>query len=68
MTTDELLRRYHRLRQALEAAYAASPWNSQRIDCITAQMLPLERALGSLHAAWEPELPLCRAEQRNLVV
>ena len=50
MTTDDLQHRYRRLREALEDAYAATPWNPQRIDGITAQMLPLERALGARSA------------------
>lgn len=52
MNADELQRRYQHLRHELDEAYAAETWDARRIDDITEQMLPLERALATAHAAW----------------
>ena len=41
---------YTQLRQELDAAYAAPVWDSQQIDRIADQMIPLEAALASAHA------------------
>lgn len=45
--SDDLHHRYRRLRQQLDAAYAAPDWDSSHIDRITEQMVPIERALSS---------------------
>ena len=48
MELEELNGKYHHLREALDEAYSAPVWDSQRIDRITEEMLPIERALASL--------------------
>jgi len=50
MDPEDLQGRYQHLREELDAAYAAPHWNSERIDQIAEQMLPLERALATRHA------------------
>jgi hypothetical protein len=52
MDTDDISERYARLRRQLEEAYARLPWDSQRIDSIADEMLPLERALAARHVNW----------------
>ena len=48
MELEELCGKYHHLREALDQAYTADVWDSQRIDRITEEMLPIEKALASL--------------------
>jgi hypothetical protein len=48
MQLDELNGKYQHLRTELDAAYAAPVWDSQRIDAIAAEMIPVELALASL--------------------
>ena len=48
MQLDELNGKYQHLRTELDAAYAAPVWDSQRIDRIAAEMIPVELALASL--------------------
>jgi hypothetical protein len=50
MDPEDLQGRYQHLREQLDAAYAAPHWNSEQIDRIAEQMLPLERALATLDA------------------
>lgn len=45
---NELIRRYKRLRQILERAYAQRAWNSQRIDLIADALSEIERRLARL--------------------
>ena len=47
MQLDELNGRYQHLRNELDAAYAAPVWDSQQIDRIAAEMIPVELALAS---------------------
>jgi len=46
MQLDELNGKYQHLRTELDAAYAAPVWDSQRIDEIAAEMIPVELALA----------------------
>ena len=48
MQLDELNGKYQHLRTELDAAYAEPVWDSQRIDRIAAEMIPVELALASL--------------------
>ena len=48
MQLDELNGKYQHLRTELDAAYAAPVWDSQRIDQIAAELIPVELALASL--------------------
>jgi len=48
MQLDELNGKYQHLRTELDAAYAAPVWDSQRINQIAAEMIPVELALASL--------------------
>ncbi len=48
MHLDELNGRYQHLRTELDAAYAAPVWDSQRINQIASEMIPVELALASL--------------------
>ncbi len=48
MQLDELTGKYQHLRSELDAAYAAPVWDSQRINQIAAEMIPVELALASL--------------------
>jgi hypothetical protein len=50
MSLDELNGKYQNLRSELDAAYAAPVWDSQRINQITEQMVPVELALASIQA------------------
>ena len=50
MSTEDLNHRYGLLRRELEAAYAT--WDVERIDSISARMLPLERALSATQSTW----------------
>jgi hypothetical protein len=52
MNPEELQHRYQHLRRELDAAYSAVQWDPRRIDLITEQMRPLERALSTAHALW----------------
>lgn len=52
MNPEELQHRYQHLRHELDAAYSAACWDPQRIDRITEQMLPLERALALVRSGW----------------
>lgn len=54
MKLDELHGKYECLRNELDAAYTSPVWDSDRIDQITAQMLPLERALATLEVGQAP--------------
>jgi hypothetical protein len=47
MELEELNGRYQHLRTELDAAYAAPVWDSDRINRITEQMVPVELALAS---------------------
>ena len=48
MQLDELNGKYQHLRSELDAAYAAPVWDSQRINQIATEMIPVELALASL--------------------
>ena len=48
MQLDELNGKYQHLRTELDAAYTAPVWDSNRIDRIAAEMIPVELALASL--------------------
>ncbi|MDQ2735660.1 MAG: hypothetical protein M3Y55_11885 [Pseudomonadota bacterium] len=47
MKLQELNVRYQYLRTALDAAYTAPVWDSNRINRITEEMAPVELALAS---------------------
>jgi hypothetical protein len=47
MQLDELTGKYQHLRSELDAAYAAPVWDSNRINRIAAEMIPVELALAS---------------------
>jgi len=55
MQLDELNGRYQRLRNELDAAYAAPIWDSNRINRIAAEMIPVELALASFQFQGKPE-------------
>ena len=48
MQRDELTGKYQHLRTELDAAYAEPVWDSNRINQIAAEMIPVELALASL--------------------
>ena len=48
MQLDELTGRYQDLRTELDAAYAAPVWDSNQINRIATEMIPVELALASL--------------------
>lgn len=48
MQLDELNGKYQHLRIELDAAYTAPVWDSNRINRIATEMIPVERALASL--------------------
>ena len=48
MKLEELNGKYQHLRDELDAAYAAPVWDSNRINRITEEMVPVELALASL--------------------
>jgi hypothetical protein len=48
MQLDELTGKYQNLRTELDAAYAAPVWDSNRINRIATEMIPVELALASL--------------------
>lgn len=48
MQRDELNGKYQHLRTELDAAYAEPVWDSNRINQIAAEMIPVELALASL--------------------
>lgn len=47
MKLDELNGRYRVLRSELDAAYAAPVWDSNQINRITEEMIPVEFAIAS---------------------
>jgi hypothetical protein len=47
MQLEELNGKYQDLRSELDAAYAAPVWDSNRINRIAAEMIPVELALAS---------------------
>ena len=47
MQLDELNGKYQHLRSELDAAYAAPVWDSNRINRIATEMIPVELALAS---------------------
>ena len=49
MDASDLQVTYTQLRNELDAAYAAPVWDSQQIDRIADQLIPLETALASVH-------------------
>jgi hypothetical protein len=51
MRLDELNGKYEHLRSELDAAYSAPEWDSQRINLITEQLVPVEMALASFQSA-----------------
>jgi len=55
MQLDELNGRYQRLRNELDAAYAAPVWDSNRINRIAAEMIPVELALASFQSKGSKE-------------
>jgi hypothetical protein len=48
MQLDELTGKYQYLRTELDAAYAEPVWDSNRINQIATEMIPVELALASL--------------------
>ena len=48
MQLDELNGKYQHLRTELDAAYAAPVWDSNRINQIATELIPVELALASL--------------------
>ena len=46
MSFEELNDHYQRLRAELDAAYAASVWDSRTLDRITEELAPVELALA----------------------
>lgn len=51
MSPQELQQRHRQLRQALEQAYAQSPWNSRHIDRIADELTETEQALARIRMA-----------------
>ncbi len=47
MSLDELHGKYQRLRGELDAAYSAPVWDSNHINRITEEMIPVEFAIAS---------------------
>ena len=47
MQFDELNGKYQHLRSELDAAYSAPVWDSNRINRIATEMIPVELALAS---------------------
>lgn len=50
MQLDELNGKYQHLRSELDAAYAAPVWDSNRINRIAAELIPVELALASFQS------------------
>jgi len=50
MELEELTGRYRHLRTELDAAYSAPVWDSNRINRITEEMVPVELALASFES------------------
>ena len=48
MQLDDLNGKYQHLRSELDAAYSAPVWDTNRINRITAEMVPIELALASV--------------------
>jgi hypothetical protein len=55
MQLDDLNGKYQHLRSELDAAYTAPVWDSNRIDRIAAEMIPVELALASLRYRGESD-------------
>ncbi len=55
MQLDELNGKYQDLRTELDAAYAAPVWDSNRINRIATEMIPVELALASLEYRHETD-------------
>lgn len=51
MSLDELNGKYQVLRSELDAAYSAPVWDSNRINLITEQLMPVELALASIQCS-----------------
>ncbi|MDQ6629307.1 MAG: hypothetical protein M3Z29_12830 [Pseudomonadota bacterium] len=51
MDAEDLHDRYEHLRRQLDAAYAAPVWDSEHIDRIADQMIPVETALAGVVAS-----------------
>ena len=51
MSLDELNGKYEVLRSELDAAYSAPVWDSNRINLITEQLVPVELALASIQCS-----------------
>ena len=51
MRLDELNGKYEVLRGELDAAYSAQVWDSDRINLITEQLVPVELALASIQCS-----------------
>ena len=56
MRLDDLNGTYEHLRSELDAAYSAPVWDSQRINLITEQMVPVEMALASIQTSRSNEV------------
>lgn len=50
MNFDDLNDQYQRLRAELDAAYAASVWDSRNLDRIADELVPVELALANIRA------------------
>ena len=50
MSFEDLNDQYQRLRAELDAAYAASVWDSRALDRITEELVPVELALAQSKA------------------
>jgi hypothetical protein len=55
MQFDELNGKYQYLRSELDAAYAAPVWDSNRINRIAAELIPVELALASFQSRGSTE-------------
>jgi len=55
MRLDELNGKYEVLRNELDAAYSAPVWDSNRINLITEQLVPVELALASMQCSLNNE-------------
>lgn len=53
MSLDEFQAKYQRLRSELDAAYAKPVWDSNHINRITEEMIPVEFAIASRE--YQPE-------------
>lgn len=55
MQLEELNGKYRHLRSELDAAYAAPVWDSNRINRIAAELIPVELALASFQSQGNTE-------------